>query len=165
MREKLNHLLDVVPVATETEDEEESLDQKSLIEGVSSVTKQLKETVNDTNKKINDTYQEQLDTVTGMINDHGLWKTSQKFEFSNTLKHPNVQIVNPKLCKAGGTVANYKFCLLEPSLQAKGNKKHTFAFKMKVVNSSNWIAVGMCHKNIIVQKNYNFTFSSLGHGA
>jgi len=36
---------------------------------------------------------------------------------------------------------------------------------MKEVNPSNWIGVGICHKNIIKAKNYNFTFSQLGHGA
>ena len=36
---------------------------------------------------------------------------------------------------------------------------------MKDINVSNWVAVGVCHKNIIASKNYNFTFSQLGHGA
>ena len=53
---------------------------------------------------------------------------------------------------------------MEPAVTAKGNKKKTFAFRMKEVNPSNWCAVGLCHKNIIVSKNYNFTFSQLGHG-
>ena len=54
---------------------------------------------------------------------------------------------------------------MEPSLNSKGVKKRTFAFKLKEVSSSNWIAVGICYKNVIISKNYNFTFSSLGHGA
>lgn len=37
---------------------------------------------------------------------------------------------------------------------------------MKEVNtSSNWIAIGICHKNIIKSKNFTFSFSTLGHGA
>lgn len=51
---------------------------------------------------------------------------------------------------------------MEPSLQ-KGNKVKTFYFKIKEC-SSNWVAVGMCHKNTVVSKNYGFNFSNLGHG-
>lgn len=45
----------------------------------------------------------------------------------------------------------------------KGEKVKTLAFKVKHC-SSNWVAVGMCHKNIVVSKNYGFNFSSIGHG-
>ena len=38
------------------------------------------------------------------------------------------------------------------------------SFKVKESNS-NWVAVGMCHKNIVKSKNYGFNFSSIGHGA
>jgi len=38
------------------------------------------------------------------------------------------------------------------------------AFKIKE-SHSNWVAVGMCHKNIVKSKNYGFNFSSIGHGA
>jgi hypothetical protein len=39
-----------------------------------------------------------------------------------------------------------------------------FAFKVKE-SSSNWVAVGMCHKNLVATKNYGFNFSAIGHGA
>jgi hypothetical protein len=35
---------------------------------------------------------------------------------------------------------------MEPSLQDGGNLKKTFAFRLKEVNTSNWIAVGICHR-------------------
>jgi len=33
------------------------------------------------------------------------------------------------------------------------------------MNSSKWLGVGVCQKNLIQGKNYNFEFSKLGHGA
>lgn len=39
-----------------------------------------------------------------------------------------------------------------------------FAFKIKE-STSNWVAVGMCHKNIVASKHYGFNFNTLGHGA
>ena len=32
-------------------------------------------------------------------------------------------------------------------------------------NSSNWLAVGICYKNAVAESNYNFNYSTLGHGA
>lgn len=32
-------------------------------------------------------------------------------------------------------------------------------------NTSNWMAFGVCHKDIICSKNYSFLFNSIGHGA
>jgi len=73
--------------------------------------------------------------------------------------------VSPTQAKSSGSGINYKFAILEPSIQIKGIQKRTFAFRFKEVSSNNWIAVGICHKNIIVQKGYNFTYSQLNHGA
>lgn len=53
---------------------------------------------------------------------------------------------------------------MEPSLEKSNQKVRTFYFKIRECHS-NWVAVGMCHKNIVVGKNYGFNFSSLGHGA
>ena len=50
-------------------------------------------------------------------------------------------------------------------MDSKGIKKRIFAFKLNEVSSSNWIAVGICHKKTIIDKIYNFGFSTLGHGA
>ena len=38
------------------------------------------------------------------------------------------------------------------------------AFKIKET-SSNWLAFGVCHKNIVASKNFSFAFNSVGHGA
>lgn len=59
---------------------------------------------------------------------------------------------------------NYHFGLLEPSLEEKGKKGCTLAFKINE-NTSNWLAVGVCYKNIVQANNYQFNYSNLGHGA
>ncbi len=51
---------------------------------------------------------------------------------------------------------------MQPDLE-KGSKIKSLAFKIKQC-TSNWVAVGMCHKNIVVGKNYGFNFSAVGHG-
>lgn len=53
---------------------------------------------------------------------------------------------------------------MEPSIQDKGNKAIKVAFKIKE-NSSNWLAVGICHKKTIQSNSYQFNYSTLGHGA
>jgi hypothetical protein len=39
----------------------------------------------------------------------------------------------------------------------------TYGFKIRE-SSSNWLAVGMCHKGIVSSKNFGFNFSAIGHG-
>lgn len=53
---------------------------------------------------------------------------------------------------------------MEPSLQSKGNKPQSVAFKIKE-NSTNWLAVGICQKSVVVGNGFNFSYSTLGHGA
>ena len=55
---------------------------------------------------------------------------------------------------------SYKFAIMEPHIK-KSNSQ--LAFKVK--NNSNWVAFGVCHKNIVQSKNYSFAFNSVGHGA
>ncbi len=78
------------------------------------------------------------------------------------MKHPDIKVVSDSLIKSQNT-SGYKFAIMEPSLE-KGADNKTFHFKIKECNS-NWIAVGICHKNIVVSKLYTFNFSTLGHGA
>lgn len=58
--------------------------------------------------------------------------------------------------------SGYKFAVMEPALDS-GNQVKKLAFKVKEC-SSNWVAVGVCHHNIVKSKNYGFNFSSIGHG-
>ena len=51
---------------------------------------------------------------------------------------------------------------MEPAIQP--NKPFKVAFKVKE-NQSNWLAVGICYKNMVASSNYTFNYSTLGHGA
>lgn len=103
------------------------------------------------------------------MNPKDLFNTKSTFVFSEKLKHSNITLTGQMIAKSSTGTQSYKFCLLEPNINLKNlSKPLTFAFKININNvnyGNNWIAVGVCHKNIIVQKNYNFTFSTLGHGA
>jgi hypothetical protein len=107
---------------------------------------------------------EELNNIKKKIKESDIWGSPQRYFFGSS-KHPNVTIVNPTTVKSAGTGQGYKFALLEPDLGSVNSKPKTFAFKIKENHSSNWIALGVCHKKIIVQKSYSFTFSTLGHGA
>lgn len=95
------------------------------------------------------------------MNKTNVWKKSPKFKFSSTMKHNDIKLINDFQIKSQNN-AGYKFAIMEPSLE-KGSDGKTFHFRIKECNS-NWIAVGICHKNIVVSKSYQFNFSSLGHG-
>lgn len=51
---------------------------------------------------------------------------------------------------------------MEPSVE-KGPIIKTFAFKIKE-STSNWVAVGVCHRELVKGKGYGFNFGSIGHG-
>ena len=50
---------------------------------------------------------------------------------------------------------------MEPALTR--NKKVRFVFQ--IGSDSEWIGIGICNKNIIQKKNYQFNYSAIGHGA
>jgi len=99
-----------------------------------------------------------------MIADSNITESKLQLSFSEHEKHPNIQILSPTIIKSTST-SGYKFAILNPALNSKGIKKRVFAFKIKEVSSNNWIALGICHAKIIIEKAFNFTFSTLGHGA
>lgn len=58
--------------------------------------------------------------------------------------------------------AGYKFAIMGPSLSKNTLKVQKYHFK--IVKGSDWVAVGICHKDIVVKNKYGFNFSNLGHG-
>ncbi|EGR30748.1 hypothetical protein IMG5_124140 [Ichthyophthirius multifiliis] len=88
-----------------------------------------------------------------------------KMQFSFSLKHPQITQINKFTVKSIGTTPNYRFALMEPPLPKNKPIKITFKNKQGNAGGNNWIAIGVCHKNIIVEKNYGFNFNALGHGA
>ncbi len=116
----------------------------------------IKKNIDEVNKKLTE-YQS---SIQSNINAQNLWK-KVSFKFSNTFKHNDIKLVSEYIVKSQNS-AGYKFAIMEPELE-KGGKVKTMAFKIKQC-TSNWVAVGMCHKNIVVSKNYGFNFSAIGHG-
>lgn len=73
-----------------------------------------------------------------------------------------MEILNPYAAKSVKTSA-YKFALLNPCIDHEA-RNQSFAFTIGEC-SSNWVAVGVCHKNIVISRNYSFIPASLEHGA
>ena len=70
-------------------------------------------------------------------------------------------MLSDHLVKAVNTSV-YKFAVMTPPMEANSSVKKV-SFKIKEC-SSNWVAVGMCHRSIVASKNYGFHFSQTGHG-
>lgn len=117
----------------------------------------ISKNISEINNKLKE-YQKSLETE---VNATNIWKKSNNFKFSSTLKHNDIKLITDFHSKSMNT-SGYKFAILEPGLET-GNPIKTFHFKIREC-SSNWVAVGMCHKDIVVSKGYTFNFSSLGHG-
>ena len=97
------------------------------------------------------------------MNETNIWKRGVNYKFSPTNKHSDIKLISDYHIKSLNT-SGYKFAVMEPSLQTSNSVKNKpLYFKIKEC-SSNWVAVGMCHKNIVHSKGYTFNFSSLGHG-
>ncbi|CAM6006381.1 unnamed protein product [Sphagnum balticum] len=103
-------------------------------------------------------FQEEL---SAMIKGSNIWK-QVLFKFSPTWKHNDVKVVKETVVKSVNN-SGYKFAIMEPKLEGIGSVIN-YWFRINE-SSSNWVAVGMCHKNIVVSKSYGFNFSSVGHGA
>ena len=91
-----------------------------------------------------------------------MWKRGINFKFSAEAKHPDIKLLTEYHIKSQNT-SGYKFAVMEPSLTGNNIKNKILYFRIKEC-SSNWVAVGMCHKKIVHSKGYAFNFSSLGHG-
>lgn len=120
--------------------------------------------INDSFSKILSDLEPKIQTASVNLNAFILQKSiwnNLNFKFSTKLKHNEIIVLSPTSIKAGST-QSYKFSLLEPEFKKDfGVNKIGFKIKETV---SNWLAFGVCHKNIVAQKNYSFVFNSIGHG-
>ena len=103
-----------------------------------------------------------MQTLQKTADNPSIFDSKIEFKFSPELKHNGITVVNDTTIKSSEAY-NYHFCLMEPSIQEKGNRPFRVAFKV-VENSSNWLGMGICYKNTIIANNYTFNYSSLGHG-
>jgi hypothetical protein len=121
------------------------------------VRKNLVNNMEDINKKTNLYLKELQDSVKAT----SIWKQSA-FKFNPLFKHPDIKILQDAVVKSSNS-SGYKFAVMDPHLES-GPPVKGFGFKIKE-SSSNWVAVGMCHKGVVAGKNYSFNFSAIGHGA
>lgn len=93
-----------------------------------------------------------------LINSTTLWQA--KYKFSSNFKHPDITLLADNRIKAANS-SGYKFAIMEPGLTKASSK--TFSFLIKE-STSNWLALGFCHKKVVETKGYSFSFGSIGHG-
>ncbi|KAM3133938.1 hypothetical protein pb186bvf_013904 [Paramecium bursaria] len=86
-----------------------------------------------------------------------------KFIFQPEFKHAQIDIKSSTIVKSQTQSSGYKFAVLTPQLS--DSMITQFGFKILNVNSSNWVAVGICQLKVVESKQYGFQFSALGHGA
>lgn len=103
-----------------------------------------------------------MDSLQKTVDNPSIFDPTVEFKYSPTLKHTGIEVVSDTIVKSIEAY-NYHFCLMEPSLQEKGNRARSVAYKIKE-NSSNWLAVGVCYKNVVQANSFQFNYSTLGHG-
>lgn len=104
---------------------------------------------------------EYQENILQLINNLRIWNPP-RYKFTEETKHADIKLISENAVKAYKN-SGYKFAIMEPGVEGgKGSKK--FAFKIRE-SSSNWLAIGVCHKKVIQSKAYGFVFGSVGHGA
>ena len=103
-----------------------------------------------------------MEVLQKIADNPSIFDSKIEFKFSKELKHAGISVVSDNVIKSSEAY-NYHFSLMEPSIQERGNRPFKVAFKV-VENHSNWLGMGICYKNTIIQNNFTFNYSSLGHG-
>ncbi|KAL4507998.1 hypothetical protein ABPG72_021371 [Tetrahymena utriculariae] len=164
LKSSVSRLVNFIPQEDEEEGGEAELEQKAIKINIESQYQEIQRTLEKGNKEIETLLETQKKTLSEFILQANIiYKNSIKFWFSNTYKHAQITLVSKNIVKSNGSNPSYRFAIMEPALPK--NKQCRFAFKIKQGSTNNWLAVGICHKNTIVSKNYGFQFSNLGHGA
>lgn len=73
--------------------------------------------------------------------------------------HPKIEVTDMKVKSTGNP--SYKYVLLDWGL---GMEKKVMKFKI-LQDRNNWVSIGVAHKNIVESKNFEFSYSTVGHGA
>jgi hypothetical protein len=85
------------------------------------------------------------------------------FKFNSKTKHPNLFIYNDNHL-VGCEPTAYKCCILDNPIEGEEVPKDKKSVTFRVVKSSGWIGLGVCHKNIVVTEKFDFSFENVGHG-
>ena len=152
----------MIPNKDKEEDFASEISEEELINTLGSCNQDINTMISNNVLEVNKKLKEYQKILEESVNSTNIWKKSPKFKFSSTFKHPDIKLITDYHIKSQNN-SGYKFAIMEPGLE-KGPDNKTFHFRIKECNS-NWIAIGICHKNIVVSKNYTFNFSSVGHGA
>ena len=85
------------------------------------------------------------------------------YKFSKESSHNSTIITNDTFLHGCNPTA-YKCCVLDKPIEnGPGNQFKSITFRI-VKSPSSWIGLGLCHKNVVKSKNYDFLFEAVGHG-
>lgn len=159
--ELLHQVQKVISLMPRGDESQQPVQESDLIEAITAVSSEL----NDQVRKLCDEFKQKstasLERLNKTITDTDIW-TSVKYKFSPKLKHAEINVLSPALVKSVGA-SSYKFAVMEPDVERSGGQIKRLAFRIKEA-SMNWLAVGVCHKNLVQSKNFSFSFNVLGHG-
>jgi hypothetical protein len=157
----MQKLLAGVPLDPEEEDTE--ISGSELEQSVRSIQEQIEKDLKTREAKIKVEIEALKSSLQKVAEKTNLFEAKKDFRFSSELKHGGIALTSETMVKSTEGYS-YRFALMEPSINERGNKPFKVGFKIKE-NSSNWLAVGVCYKNAVASSNYNFNYSALGHGA
>lgn len=161
-----SHLLElvqkVISLVPRGEEILQPIQETELIESITFLSKELNESIGKFSEEAKQKTTAMLDKLSKTIADSDVW-TSIKYKFSAKFKHPEINLLGPMNVKSGGS-SSYKFAIMEPDVERSFGQVKKMVFRIKEA-SANWLAVGVCHKNLVQSKNFGFSFNVLGHGA
>lgn len=147
------------------EDNDQEISEKEIISSVESITKKVEKDLSTKTAAILEKMNSYMAFLDKTLGAPSIFSTHIDFKFSQELKHQSIEVVEDNYVKSKPAVngMNYSLCLMEPSIQEKGNKARRISFKIHK-STSNWLAVGLCHKNIAEKNSFTLPYSQLGHG-
>lgn len=85
------------------------------------------------------------------------------YKFTMESSHDCTIIIND-IHLLGCDPTSYKCCVLDnPIEKCPVGQSKSVTFRV-VRSTGGWIGLGLCHKNIVNTKNYDFSFDMIGHG-
>ncbi len=151
----------MIPSKQSQEESTTDITEEEIIETLKNCNQQVNTMISNNVQEVNKKLKQYQKALQQTVNSTNIWKKHPKFKFSGVMKHPDIKLLSDYHVKSLNN-SGYKFAIMEPSVE-KGTNMKTFHFKIKQCNS-NWIAVGVCHKNVVIGKNYTFNYNNIGHG-
>ncbi|EGR28180.1 hypothetical protein IMG5_181090 [Ichthyophthirius multifiliis] len=114
-------------------------------------------------KKASDQFIQQIKSLQNTLQNVGnqAFQNLVQFSFSQTLKSSTITLIDQKIStQTQNQDGENRFALLEPVLQL--NKTAKFAFQVK--NTTSWVGLGICLKNILQKRNFKFDYNNTGNG-